>query len=388
MYVKAIGAVGESEAAALTLPVDFDPHHTLAEGSPLRLPTRVNDLVIPDLGLINMRFAASQAELAAAPWLPAADLYPGYELLDSANPQEIWAEYEGDFGFNTTYKLGVRPELLASAAYFLKVPENRIVSSHTVTAEFSAGATHTRISESPNFAAVPWQAYADTATFILSPEEGTKTVYVQYRNDWTQSNVLSDYCILVAQGPDVNIIAPQTGDVLVGGSTVMTIGTSTAGTGEAALDSLLIDLGDGMGFRAVLGTDNWQILWDVPTFTTDTDVVIRARAVIGEIAATDFVTVTVSQVGIQIDNPLDGASVLGGEPVEVSGLANGILNGAPVDSVIVNIGAERFVASGTNSWSVSWLSPVVADNTPTGITATVWTDGETVTDAISITLTP
>ncbi len=388
LHIKSFGSLSTSETTVFNLPVAFDPKHRLTEGSPLRLATRVNDLTIPASGVVNMRFAASEDELATAPWLPGAELYPAYELVDSANPQEIWAEYEGDFGFNTTSKLAVRPDLLASAAYFLKVPDTRVVSSLTVVAEFSAGATDLRISESPNFAAVPWQAYADTATFILSPEEGTKTVYVQFRNDWTQSTVLSDYCILVAQGPDVNFIAPMMGDVLVGGSNLMTIGTSTPGNVATALDSLLVDLGDGQGFREVLGTDNWQLVWNVPTFETDTEVTIRARAVVDSLVATDFVTVTVSQVGIQIADPLDGVLVLGGDPLPISGTANGILSGAPIDSVIVDIGAERLVATGTDAWNVTWLAPIVTVDTPTDITATVWSNSLTATETITVTVTP
>jgi len=64
------------------------------------------------------------------------------------------------------------------------------------------------------------------------------------------------------------------------------------------------------------------------------------------------------------------------------------MNGAPLDSVTVGIGSEHLLANGTDSWSVTWLTPVVTVNTPTDITATVWAGGESFARLVSVILTP
>lgn len=386
--VKSFDLLGESIPTAVKLPVSFNPLHTLIDANNLALAERIVDLAIPSTGVVQMRFALSQGELAAAQWMPAADTVLNYELADTANPQEIWGEYEGDFGFNTTHLLGVRPDLLGGAAYRLKVPDSRIVSTLTVVAELSAHATDFRLSESPTFTTVPWQAMTDTTAFQLSGGEGTKTVYAQYRNDWTQSAILSDYCIYITQGPDVKILVPGNGSVVLGGSQLTTRGTSYPGTGVAQVDTIGLDLGDGQGFRPVFGTDTWQKPWSVPTFTTDTELVLRARVRVGDIIVTDAITVTVTQLAITTLGPIDGAAIVGGEPVNIAGTASGILGGALIDSVTVDIGAERMLASGAELWTTTWLSPVVATDTDLEIIATVWAGGESTATTTAITLTP
>ncbi len=388
LHIKAFDGLGESESTVRQMPVSFAPVHALVDANPLRLATRINDLAIPAIGVVRMRFAPSEAELASAPWVPGAEIYPDYELSDSANAQEIWGEYEGDFGFTTTTRLPVRPDLLAGAAFQLNLPSNRVISTPLVTAELSAQATEMRLSENPNFSAVPWRAFADTTQVVLSPEEGTKTIYCQFRNDWTQSAILSDYCILVAQGVDVKIFAPVTGDVVPGGSSFVVQGTSSPGTVAASIDSVQLDLGDGLGFREVIGTTSWRLNWSVPTFDQDTELVLRARAWADSFMITDVVTVTISQLSLKILAPLPDETILGGDPLLISGEAAGLLGGAPLDSVTVDIGSEHFLASGTAAWSVTWTTPAVAVDTPAEITATAYAGGETVAKTVSIILTP
>jgi len=388
LYIKAFDDLSESAETVVTLPVDFDPRHTLVDANPGRLATRVNDLQIPIVGVTRMRFAPSEAELAFEKWSLPAEIFPDYELTDTANPQEIWGEFGGDFGFDTTSKLSVRPDLLGSASFQLKLPANRIVSVSTVTAEFSAQATELRISESPDFSAVSWQPFVTLADFQLSTGEGTKTVYAQYRNDWTESVILNDYCIFVSQGLDVKILAPLDGHVIVGGSVLTTRGTSNAGTVAAAIDSVRLDLGDGRGFEEVIGTESWQINWVVPTLTEDTEWVLRARAWADTFAVTDVATVTITQLVVNILSPLDGATIAGGEPVTIGGTASGLLGGAPMDSVVVDIGTEHLLAGGTAIWNTSWKAPVVGSDTPTDITATVWAGGESASRTIVVTVTP
>jgi len=388
IYVKAIDGASSSFPTVLEMPVSFNPTHGLVDASATRLAKRVNDLSIPATGVTRMRFAPSEAELASATWVPGADIYPDYELSDSANSQEIWGEYEGDFGFISTSKLVVRPDLLGAASFELSLPTNRVVYTPTVMAQLSAAATEMRISENPDFASVPWQTFADTSSVRLSDGEGTKTVYCQFRNDWTQSAILSDYCIYVSQGLDVKILAPGTGAVVPGGVDFIVMGTSNPGTVATAIDSVKLDLGDGLGFREVIGVDSWQLEWAIPTFDQDTELVLRARAWADTFMITDVVTVTISQLAIRIMEPLPDATVVGGDPLVISGEAAGLLGGAPIDSVTVDIGAEHLLANGTDAWTVTWTTPVVTTDTPTDITATVWAGAESTASLVSVILTP
>lgn len=388
LKVLAFDELGSTPTTALELPVTFAPRQTIAEGNRLKLATRINDLSIPSSGVIQMRFADSQANLASASWLPGADIYPAYQLADSANPQQIWGEYQGDFGFNTTHSIDVRPDLLTTAAFILKIPSDRVVATPNVKVEFSASATELRISENPNFAAVPWQASVDSLTFQLSPDEGTKTIYTQFRNDWTQSQILSDYCVLISQGPDVNILVPGDGTIVPGGSTILVRGTSTAGTVTSGIDTLQVDFGDGQGFREVIGTEDWQLNWNVPLFAEDTQIVLRARVVADSLVVTDFITVTVSQLTVAILDPLENGTVVSGDAVNIAGTAAGLLGGNPVDSVVIDIGTEQIVATGTSLWSTTWTAVDVTADTPTSILVTAWAGADSVTTSVNIIVQP
>ncbi len=107
-----------------------------------------------------MRFALSSADLALAPWLAPADTVSGFMLAETANAQQVHGEFQGDFGYNTTYALTVTPATLAAATFALDVPANRVIPGPTVRAISQAVATQMRVGESPGFSGVPWQAYA------------------------------------------------------------------------------------------------------------------------------------------------------------------------------------------------------------------------------------
>ena len=89
-----------------------------------------------------------------------------------------------DFGFTINpIQLTVTPDKLTGATFKLKLASDRVTDDIVVTALSTAVATHMRISESPNFNAVPWVDYADSTGFTLSPGEGRKNIYAQFRND-------------------------------------------------------------------------------------------------------------------------------------------------------------------------------------------------------------
>ncbi len=388
LYVVAIADDFESLHSVQNIRVEFKPAFKVV-GDPKTLATRTVDLAIPTEGVLNMQFFPEWEDSATTPWVPVSDTYTGYQLSDSANSQFIRAQFQGDFGFNSQVELQVTPDLLTGIVFRLDLDEDHVTDESTVKGLSSAVATHMRYSESADFTSAPWVAYADTVLINLSPTPGHKVIYVQYLNDWTQSGTLTDYVIHVTQPAEVSFWAPLEGDVVRGGSVFQVRGGSTVGSEAGSVFLVKFDPGDGNGFVNVEGTETWSYLWDVPHLTADTQLVIRAQAFYGPNpddleTVTTSITVTVTQLAVAITDPVDGANLAGNKIVNFTGIAAGVLNGAPLDSVTIDIGADHFPASGAANWSAEWTAPLWnADSTLT-LAATVWAGGDTAMTSIEV----
>lgn len=279
-----------SDTAIVPLDVNFAPAITV-EGYPSTVPMRDLVLNIPDVGVQQMRFASSEAGLAAELWTPGGDTQD-YLLDNSGNAQEIWGEFQGDFGFNTITSRTVRPDLLNNVSFSLDLPADHLTDESSVTVLASAVATHMRFSESLDFSSEPWVAYADTSSLSVSATPGHKTIYCQFRNDWAESDILTDYVIYLSQPLDVVITAPLDGDLVPSDLNLQVRGTTTAASGTAAVDLVRFDSGDGLGFVDVTGTDNWSFMWAVPSVVEETDHTLRARAWAGGDSVTTTISVT------------------------------------------------------------------------------------------------
>ena len=278
VHVEAFASGGyPSPSASLDFTAAFAPRHYVA-GKPASVASRTVDLVVPTEGVTAMRFALNTTDLALAPWLAPADTVHGFVLAETANPQQVHGEYQGDFGYNSTFALTVTPATLTAATFVLDVPANRVIPGPAVRAISQATATRMRIGESAAFSGVPWQTYRDTAMVTLSAGEGRKVLYAQYRNDWADSPILSQYVDVAGQPVAVNFLAPAAGALLTGGTALQVRGTAIAGSASDRLDSVRVDLGDGLGWRAPNGSSSWDIMWSVPTVTADTPRTLRAWA--------------------------------------------------------------------------------------------------------------
>lgn len=349
------------------LEVDFSPALSLSQGGS-RVAQLFPLLAIETEGLVSMRFADSLENLENQPWIEGASTYSGYELIDSANPQTIHAEFLGDFGFSYFTQFEVTPDLLTDASFQLVLPPDHISDAGTVMADCSANATLMRFNESLDFSVIPWIAYNDTATIVLSPEAGEKTIYAQYRNDFADSPILTDYVIHLLQPVEVAITAPAEGDIVWGGGVIRVQGTATAPSAIAPVDSVMFDGGE--GFVDVQGTDNWSYVWEVPRFEVDTSLSIRARAWSGQEYVTTVTNVLVSQILVGINNPAEGDTLLSDTDVQISGFAFPATNGAALDSITVEIDDVVGIADGTGTWTFDWHTNVVAEITEMVIEAT------------------
>ncbi len=350
------------------LEIDFSPRLALAQGGN-RVASLTPLLSIEPEGLVFMRFASSQEDLAAMPWLPGADTHDQYQLMNTANNQTIFAEFLGDFGFSIFQQLNVIPDLLLDPSFHLTLPNDHITDESTVQGISSANATLMRFSESLDFSSVPWIAYSDTTLITLSPEPGEKIIYAQYRNDFAESPILTDYVIHIIQSVEVAITAPAEADMVLGGSFLLVQGTATSPSGTARVDSVMFD--GGSGFEIVEGTDNWSLNWEIPRFETDTNLIIRARAWADGDSVTTALNLVVTQLMVGISSPAEGDTVISDTDVEISGFSQAATGGAAVDSVTVTIDDETMVAVGTNSWTFDWHPDAVAEEVETVITATV-----------------
>ena len=367
IYARSYTGAIPSATTERNLIVDFAPEFNIP-GKPATVATRAVDLQIDISGVQQMRFALSEDGLADAAWLPADTLLTGFMLDDAAVPQTIHGEFQGDFGFNATATWDVAPDLLQDASFSLDLPDGDVAAGETVTGLCSALATLMRFSTRPDFQDAVWQTYVDTAVIALDPAEGLQTVYAQFRNDWTDSDILTDTVVHVTQPVSVGFLAPREGQVVLGGTSLQMQGFSTTAAKTAA-DSIAVDLADGLGFRPVTADDPWTITWDVPRFEADTELNLRARAWAAGDSATAAITVTVSQLTLAILEPAEGDTLAADADVSVSGTAGGILGGAPLDQITVQVDGQILVAEGTDIWTVTWHTPVVTE--PAGYTILV-----------------
>ncbi len=378
----------QSVVSSRNIGVDFNPAFTVVD-DPATLAIRSVDLTIPTEGVLSMRFFADWADSAATPWVPVSNTYPGYLLSDSANDQFIRAQFQGDFGFIDDQEIKVTPDLLKEISFKLVWPDsNSILDESIVLGASYAVATQMRYSESPDFTNAPWIAYQDTVQIQLSPTPGQKVIHVQYRNDWTMSGTLTDYVIHVTQPAEVSFWSPLDGDAILGNSVFQVRGGSTVGSGEGSVIQVHFDSGDGDGFNLATGTDSWSYLWDVPRFTTDTPVVLRAKAWYGPIdsleTVTTAITVTVTQLASTITTPSDGADLRGNRVFTFTGTASGVLGGTALDSVFIDIGDDHFKATGKETWTAKWTAPLWDTDTPLTMTTTSWAAADTAVTTIAV----
>lgn len=269
--------------------VDFTPDFTL-QGGGNHVASRTVTLAIPPAGVTQMRFAASEAALTGAAWVPGAATHTELLLGPGTGAQEIWGEFAGDFGYNSVSHITVSPDLLTGATFRLLVPENHVVTSDSVSCVLTGKATLVRWSEGPNLAAAPWRAFADTLAIQLSAAAGLKTIYLQMHNDWADSPILTDYAVFVARGVEAAFVAPTDGATVQSGAVLQMRGTAFGG--GAALTAVKVDPGDGI-FVPATGLESWTHLWSAPIVLADTEVSLRVRAWAGTDSTTSVIGVTV-----------------------------------------------------------------------------------------------
>jgi len=359
------------------------------------------------VGVDSLRFAPSWADMDTAAWRPIQDVYERVELIDTIGEQHVRVQYASSFGDLIT---GVKSDSLrlvaddlTSASVTPVLPTNGIVSGVLVHLEMSAVATEMRISQNIGFLDTDWQPYAETVMFTLADEPDTQTVFTQFRNHWNQTmdSIVTELPVS-ASVLDLAFSDPTEGLAVSGGDTITVTGTVGPVPDGYELTTVEVNLGD--GFTAVSApedgwaspTATWTTSWPVPVFDADTPVRIGITASATEIGGeetrdgTSWIEVTVSQLTLTLDDPENGEEIItGGGAVSISGTAGRDLTTVPLDSIVVTAGDTTMVAaSGLDAWSVDWNAPVVEEDTPATITATVHAGDENLSSSIDVVLLP
>jgi hypothetical protein len=95
--------------------------------------------------------------------------------------------------------------------------------SRDVTLSLSASSDTTQmlISENADFAGASWEAYSTSKIFQLSSTEGTKTIYVKFRDTWyAESQVLSDTIRYIQEPKFVTRSAKKANEIKVTGKNI------------------------------------------------------------------------------------------------------------------------------------------------------------------------
>lgn len=289
--VQSFGSDFVSAVRRDSIGVEFAPELVFDDDAPTTA-TRTIALEASTNGVEQLRLAASAEDLETAAWLDYTPANSTWTLEDDLSDQTVHAQFRSDFGLDSEpVVLTIAGDPLTDVS--VAVDLDGATADPLVDLLCSAVATQVRVGEGTTFATAPWRAYADTVSYTVTAGSGRKTLYVQYRNDFTDSEILTAALDYVAQPLAVGFSAPLPDQRLVGGVAQPVAGWVSALAGEAAIDSVKVNLPDGQGWITPSGIADWETTWEVPDVATSTALLLRARAWAGGDSVTTQVDVIV-----------------------------------------------------------------------------------------------
>ncbi len=280
-----------------TFAVAFAPTFDVVGGRPgagfvTLAPSQIIDLAVENEGVEMMRFAGTEEDLPAAAWVTGADLFEDFTLLPVATDQPVWAEFQGDFGYNHTAGITVRGDLLTDVEFTLDLPDNGVTAINHVDILSTATATAMRFHDEPDFTGIAWIPYETPHNFEFQAIPGVRTIYGQYRNDWADSPIATGELEYVVVSPSIAFITPRQDDVIDGGASYEITGRAISADG-VLMRFIQVDVGEGF-VSTSLPVEYWTHTWNVPEVTASTSFTLRARVVtVQDDTATTAITVTV-----------------------------------------------------------------------------------------------
>lgn len=186
VYVRADQGGTFSATGTWDVDVAFQPRPVLVGGNPLSVLDSLVTVQWDDEGLVRFRLAASRDGLEVEPWQPADSL--AIRALDPTDfdPQTVFGQFEGDFGYTTIDSLVLTPESQPSVltGLVLSGGDSTTVESTILVEVQGTDIAYLRLSEDPAFTGVDWVPFESPIEFELSPGAGRKTVYARARHAW------------------------------------------------------------------------------------------------------------------------------------------------------------------------------------------------------------
>jgi len=405
LYARSVWVIDEttiiySAVDSLPLSFAFSPTISLRDGGNA-IASPINDLYIGEEGegVDQMRFAPSEEDLEDATWMDGAAVVEGWVGEDTIEPQSVYGEFVSEFGFSKISSLFMQADPLTDLTFQNTLPGGNISDDGVIPVEFLAVATEMRISQYADFHDVTWVPYDTASVVILEGDSGARILHAQARNHWTRSGIETDLVYLSGADVSVQILYPLNNTVVEGGYPIELFGTANSFDEDYVLTLVQVwtvdDNGDGVWVDAE-GTDEWQANWSVPRMTADTETVIGARAVAEDAdgnveVGTQWISVTVSQLTTTITYPAANAALPAGELVVITGTAAPYLEGAPLDSVVVDYAGNHVVfTEDLSSWQAYWDDPLAPGPSPepVNIIAKAWAGGEAYSDSVYVTVVP
>ncbi len=230
-------------------PADIDV--TFAEGSFTK--SRLTTLRFTATGADRMRFAESIAALGTAAWQPFAATRSYTLPVSTDGVQTVYAEFS-DLAGNTAgpaERAITLDQTIPSGSVSLNYGDPFTSSPFVIVSLNVTDATEVRLSEDQGFSDAVWGPFPASAerTFLLTPRNGEKTVYAQFRDAaGNVSETLSDSIQLDTTPVTyayVNIPADVTSETTL---------TLQLGRGDPLVDQMMLsqtsDFSDGAGWES------------------------------------------------------------------------------------------------------------------------------------------
>ena len=183
------GAESRTIAASIA-PLPFAPVVVVAGGQPFTATRRVQ-LALGDPAAVAMKIS-NRSDLADAGW-EACETIVQWDLLAGGGEKTVYVRFLNDFG-DSSAVVGDGIDPLPFAPVITIAGGEPFTAGRSVELTLAdPAALLMKISGSPDLAGADWEQYMASRQWELSGGEGTKTVYVRYRNDFgDSSSVASD----------------------------------------------------------------------------------------------------------------------------------------------------------------------------------------------------
>lgn len=155
----------------------------------------------------------SENDLTQAPWQAFQDSLQ-FHLSVAPETKTVYAQFRNDFEIESEIiSQTIRPVPVQSAEILINQGAKYCKNAKVNLSLNAHGAQHVKISENAELTGATWQRFQPALSFELSAEDGPKTIYFKFLNDFTQESGIFQQQIILDQTPPTAqlIVAPAFG---------------------------------------------------------------------------------------------------------------------------------------------------------------------------------